>query len=591
MARMLPRLTANQIRDSAAERVVYQALQKQLPSDAVVIFRTALFGDALSGRKIDLEADFVIVWPGQGILVVEVKGGGVKKDRETGHWHSVDRHGREHEIKDPFEQAKRQRYHILRGLQSDPRWNKRHSGMVVMGHAVLFPDVAVDRSFSAAGRPLAIIGGVDELRDMRSWVLGALDYMRGSQRDWAEVTHDTVTIAESLLCGAIDVKPLLSAQLRAEDEIRIRLTNEQAMMLRVAGNAKKLLVDGGAGTGKTVIALARAKECAKQGQRTLLLCYQRRLGEMLAHNCQKQRNLRACTFHKLCEDACREACATSGMQLRSRIKQHLSEQQRQLSLDDQFAAQLLVAAERNPEFRFDSIIVDEAQMMRPMAWMAIQALLKSEESHLTVFRDPEQSWRFGSRSASQPGLEEIIKGFMPLSLWRNCRNTAVIHELAYRRYRGKPVDPPSDLAGESPEFLRAPELAFQDAAEFEHAHAAWVEQIVGQVREVVLRWVLAGKVPKHQVAVLLCSSADAFKAAFRRLPDPKDFWAIAASDEHPGVRVETLRRYQGLEAECVILVLPDKLRSKDRRQAMYIGPTRARSRLVVIARDLAKVQR
>lgn len=126
--------------------------------------------------------------------------------------------------------------------------------MVVMGHAVLIPDVAVDRSFAAAGRPLAIIGGVDELRDIRRWVLGALDYMRGTQRDWAEVTHHTVTIAESLLCGAIDVKPLLSAQLKAEDEIRIRLTNEQAMMLRMARNAKKLLVDGGASTGKTVIA-------------------------------------------------------------------------------------------------------------------------------------------------------------------------------------------------------------------------------------------------------------------------------------------------------------------------------------------------
>lgn len=96
MARMLPRLTATQIRDSAAERVVYQARQKQLLSEAVVIIRAALFGDALSGRKIDLEADFVIVWPGQGILVVEVKGGGVKKDRETGQLHSVDRHGKEH---------------------------------------------------------------------------------------------------------------------------------------------------------------------------------------------------------------------------------------------------------------------------------------------------------------------------------------------------------------------------------------------------------------------------------------------------------------------------------------------------------------
>ncbi|RMH55618.1 MAG: NERD domain-containing protein, partial [Bacteroidetes bacterium] len=58
-------------------------------------------GDALQG-----EADFVILHPDYGMLVIEVKGGGVTWDRAKNRWFSEGRHAR-NPIADPFRQAQR----------------------------------------------------------------------------------------------------------------------------------------------------------------------------------------------------------------------------------------------------------------------------------------------------------------------------------------------------------------------------------------------------------------------------------------------------------------------------------------------------
>ena len=47
------------------------------------------------------------------MVTVEVKGGGVRYDAHANVWTSIDRHGHEHEIKDPFSQARKAKYDIL----------------------------------------------------------------------------------------------------------------------------------------------------------------------------------------------------------------------------------------------------------------------------------------------------------------------------------------------------------------------------------------------------------------------------------------------------------------------------------------------
>ncbi len=85
---------------SGAERRVWQALQA-LPDDAVVISQYRV----LDERGVLREADFVVIIPGVGVGVVEVKGGLVWSI--DGEWISRDSRGVDHSIKDPMWQAQK----------------------------------------------------------------------------------------------------------------------------------------------------------------------------------------------------------------------------------------------------------------------------------------------------------------------------------------------------------------------------------------------------------------------------------------------------------------------------------------------------
>lgn len=84
----------------------------------------------------DGEADFVIVQPA-GILVIEVKGGGVSFDPKTGDWHSRNASGKQHRIKDPFKQASDRKFdyvYFLSGFASalgPPRQRVLHTELHV----------------------------------------------------------------------------------------------------------------------------------------------------------------------------------------------------------------------------------------------------------------------------------------------------------------------------------------------------------------------------------------------------------------------------------------------------------------------------
>ena len=67
------------------------------------------------------------------------------------------------------------------------------------------------------------------------------------------------------------------------------------------------MVNGGAGTGKTVLAVEKAKRLAEEGFSTLLTCYNVPLSEHLEKICEGIPNLQVSGFHKLCKRTVQEA--------------------------------------------------------------------------------------------------------------------------------------------------------------------------------------------------------------------------------------------------------------------------------------------
>ena len=96
MARMFPERP--RAGAPTSERRVYDYLERTLDERFVVFHSLAWHGRA---NKADGEVDFLIAHPDLGMLVLEVKGGGIAYDPVRGKWTSQNKEGHVNEVNDP----------------------------------------------------------------------------------------------------------------------------------------------------------------------------------------------------------------------------------------------------------------------------------------------------------------------------------------------------------------------------------------------------------------------------------------------------------------------------------------------------------
>jgi hypothetical protein len=99
MAKMVPgKILAGTL--SNAERKVYFALQDNLP-DSFTAFHSVplLIRDRLANVLLLKEIDFLVCHPPHGLLVIEVKGGGIACDESKGEWMSTSSDGVIHQLR------------------------------------------------------------------------------------------------------------------------------------------------------------------------------------------------------------------------------------------------------------------------------------------------------------------------------------------------------------------------------------------------------------------------------------------------------------------------------------------------------------
>ena len=563
MARMVPSLADTELAlvVSAAERRFYSLCRAQLPAEWCVLFSTPWVGTTPSGRRYDGEADFIILAPDLGLLVVEVKGGGVSYTPGDGVWVSIDRNGVKHRLsKSPFRQATAEKHQVLQILRNDIRWQRIHAGRIVAGHSVMLADVDDPSGAVSPESPLEILGGRKNLDRLHDWVRSTLKYWAGHNGDGDPLSRAAVAAAESILHGRVQAKPLLASVLANEEQVRIELTEQQSRVLRGLGTRRRAIVCGGAGTGKTLLAMEKARSLAQSGSETLLLCYNNLLGDHLKTACHGTPRLYPMTFHELCVWRIREANRLTQRDLLGEARSAFPSSSRQDEFDIHMPYALTLAAEILPK-RFDSIVIDEGQDFLPEFWLPIEWLLRdSKESHLFVFHDQNQS--LYTQSQSIP-IQDV-----PFLLTFNCRNTMPIHKCAYRYYHGEPTDGRRELHGAPIESIHGPSIGAQ------------ARSVQAQVTQLLDR----EGIQPEQIAVLVCGEPKAsYYSHLKELSLPRATgWIVEGVAADRGVRVDTVRRFKGLEADVVFLWGLDALSKVDEREIMYVGLSRAKSRLTVV---------
>ena len=416
MAHMIP----DAVREgtvSRAERRLFNRFRSELPDDCFVLHSLGLTGH---DRKIWAECDFVVISPA-GIFVLEIKGGGVSC--EDGEWLYTDRRGRVfRKLEGPFEQAKDAMYALRRSVEK----NGELKGFLY-GYGVIMPDETFDCDGPEI-EPRALLDRRDFHRRLDRYLkmLSAFwleDYGRKHDSLPRKPSSPELDAVRRALRPDIRTVYTLNSSLDKTGQIQIELTEQQSRILRSLDSNPRTIVRGGAGTGKTVLALDKAVRLAEAGRRTLYLCFNRLLGlEAARHaatNCRG--SLEASSIHAWFDRVIDEAGE------RSRLGECGDDMEEfYAGLYPNVYMESVLRSDMKP---FDAVVVDEAQdLMKDPFIDAIDLSLEGglAEGSWHLFMDEEQDiFRAVQRSALDR-IEGIAHARFDLTV--NCRNTREIIE-------------------------------------------------------------------------------------------------------------------------------------------------------------------
>ena len=551
MARMFPdHIPAVYLGDPGrqAECVMYEALLETLPDEYSVFGWVSWVSRKPSSGARDGEADFVIAHPEHGLLVLEVKGGVLECDGQRGTWSSTDMNGVKHELKEsPFAQATRHRYELGRKLADSPGWPDLP---ITIGWAVAFPDCSFPAADLGLNAPREVLVCHDDLGRLDERIKAIGDYWRRAESSSVPLGDDGMDIVRRLLANSFKLRMPLGRALKEADRKFIELTETQYAALDGLSGNRRVLVTGGAGTGKTLLALEKAKRLARDdGFRTLLTCFNRPLAEYLKASAGDVPNLTVLNFHELCAEFARRAGRTVNVPAGD------------AAANDYFRHELpamLVDALAVLPDRFEAIVLDEGQDFTADNRAALELALEDrEESVLYVFQDQTQAIYRDATLWPESGM-------MTYMLTENRRNTRAIHEVLGQLAddtRTRALGP----AGTAPEFIPA-----RDGREQ-----------AKELSRVLHRLIREESVAPGTIAVLVSS-----RRGEPALVENGRIGAFEVTTEHDAddgrVLFESVTRFKGLERDVVILTRLDEVEYVEYAPMLYVGASRARSMLIVI---------
>ena len=513
-ARMIPSLGPAEHDVRSREGEIYYALSK-LPDDFTVIHSYKMF-QVVEGNTVEQkEADFVVFSRKLGILVIEAKAGKIRC--EHGEWFytsgsSMRRHG------GPYRQADSLKWKLFSRFEDVGLSDLRDR--CKLSHAVWLPSFGahelgfVDYS-PEASREITLCK-----TDLRNPTPQITSIMKMDVGGWDTTLSDSeaVEILQKVLLPEFDIVPTNSIDYEYNDFVFARLLDSQTRVLNFLQDQKTAVINGAAGTGKTLIAIERAKQAARSG-RVLFLCFNALLQEDVARRGKDFSDIDVYTIPGY-------ACKVRN------------------SLEPNYSALSEELMEHPESFPYDHIVIDEGQdfglksIEDAMLLETLRDIVESRQgSTMYLFYDKRQF----VQGSTMPGF--LMDADCKLTLYVNCRNTELIAKssLSALNEASKPkLKTLSNLGG--------PPLLFADSDA--RSQEAFVDAQITALKGAGI----------DDIVVITCKTINGSKLTpcfagnsnSKRWKDQK-------------VPVHTVRKFKGMEAGAVILV--------DVNQALWEPPT------------------
>jgi hypothetical protein len=549
MARMIPSFVDDHT--PPGERDVFGMLAAG-PADWAVLHSLDL---APWNRGLRTEIDFVVIIPDSGIICIEVKSQpNITFNGST--WYPA-------EIKrSPFKQAADGCYTFYRRLRElAPRF-----AHVPIVHCCIFPRARFDLPPNLSVKPweLMDIRAFQRLNNSDAFCADLKLRLNRSVQADAKLHPLSVSLSvsdsDNIVENCVPVqkrRPDLRDEIcRREEQAASVLNIQQKPVLQLAELNDRLLVTGGAGTGKTLIAMEIAQRAAERGRRVGLLCFNQLVGDWM---CRQIALARIPSPNLVVGRAIRVMAEMTGVSIPESASSAFWETDLPQQLESRLAVPDLKAA-----IAFDYLILDEAQDLlgRPRIWKCLSQFLHGgvESGAFAIFGDFANQV-MGDRQVLREELATIEASARPVRwhLSENCRNYEIVGETAVR-LAGLPA---SIYSG----YLRVGGgLQNYDIVFFEN-DAAQLAQLRIWMRE----FKLLGYKPSE--ITLLSFRSDELSAATRLRKTGEQLraaWQPGHSTAYASVHA-----FKGLENKIIILTDVTLSEQDFDRDVFYTGMTRA----------------
>lgn len=400
---------------NVSERLVYERLGRELPDDWVVLHSLGLPGHK---KKIWGEADIVVLST-HGVFALEVKGGQVAC--HNGVWTFGGSDIKSYtKREDPWTQSKGTMMAIRERLHAElPEFQK-----VLFGYGVVMPMTA----FTTTGAEIV----PEVLVDKRSFKQRLNLYISKLEKYWQQrylekhghyysgASPAQIRAARQVLRPDLETTLSIGSYLTGLDATLLQLTNEQIRASRRMAANPRTIVRGPAGTGKTVIALERARQHSDEGRRVLYLCFNQLLASHIRLSLSadaRAKNVEVRHVHSIYRALIEKAGLLT--RLNNEDSNHPD------FFGKRFPEMVVEALCELPDQTWDVVIVDEAQdLLTPEHLDALDVMLKDglNRGRWHLFFDPLQNL-YGSEVEAQ--VEGRLNDGHPAfdDLTDNCRNT------------------------------------------------------------------------------------------------------------------------------------------------------------------------
>ncbi|MBT6053387.1 MAG: ATP-binding domain-containing protein [Candidatus Scalindua sp.] len=518
-------------------------------------------------KNITGELDFLVLAPGHGIFAIEVKHGGVR--RKGGTWFYENRHGKVTATKkSPFDQVSGTMNSIRAFLLSklaDKKENYRFS-KILFGTGVAFTSMNEFVDFGQEAHSWQIL----TRQSMKLPVYNYIDTLskglhnQHKRKSWYDVNLSIPTDKDckkiiQILRGDFDIDYSEINKIIDSDYLIEEHTKEQFHLLDILNYNDRCLIQGPAGTGKTIMAIEAARRKILAGKKVALLCFNRGLGLKLKKSLEylfenKMERSFSGTFHTFMSDNTKLASPVSGDDKTDFYKETLP-------------FEFLLQNEYIPEEeKYDLLILDESQdLITPFYIEVFNSMLKGglKDGSWVLFGDfSNQAIYLNNPIESINLLNEIstFTNFPPLKI--NCRNTK---KIASHNTLLTGVDKP-DFTGKSIDGD-----SIVDVFPSKNKQVECVEDVMKEL--------LKEGVPIEKVTLL---SPKRIENTFI-----KDSLFVNELISN-GLTFSTIHSFKGLENTIIIILGFEEITSEESKRLLYVGISRARQKLYLILNEELK---